>query len=201
MEDRLAVAAGPAAAAGGTIVLVPPRGRLGAIAGFGVAGGLLSGGPVGQRLAAAVERDERELLGFGLSSRVELELLAFGGRARELARGAEDPGARATARVAALFAAISARRDLLAGATVWSSFGAGIAFARVRGGGTDHAGVGPAARLALGVGWRQRRTMPFLEASLVAAGASPLEIVPAVAITGGVRFDVGRSHGHHPDRR
>jgi hypothetical protein len=199
VEDRLTVEAGGVKAEG-TLVLVPPRSTVGAIASFGVAAGL-SGGPVGKRFAFAVERDEKTRHGLELSSRVELELLAFEGRAHEVVRGATDPGARATARVAALLAGVSARRDLRAGPTLWGTFGAGLAFSRARGAGSDDSGVGPAARLAFGAGWRQRRMMPFLEASLLAVGQAPLEIVPAVAITGGIRFDLETSHGDHPDRR
>jgi hypothetical protein len=198
-EDRLTIEVGSVRAEG-AVVLVPPRSTVGAIAGFGVAKGL-SRGPVGKRFAAAVERDERVWRGFDLSSRVEVELLAFEGRAREVVRGALDPEARATARVGALLAGVTARRDLKAGPTAWGTLSAGVAVSRARGAGADDLGVGPSARVALGVGWRQRKMMPFLEASLVAAGDAPLRVVPAFALTGGVRFDVEKSHGDHPDRR
>lgn len=198
-EDRLTIEAGPVRAEG-AVVLVPPRASIGAIASFGLAKGIWAG-PVGTRFAAAVERDELQFLGFDLSSRVEFELLAFQGRARDVVRGAEDPAARATARAAALFAGVSARRDLWAGPTVWSTLGAGVALSRARGAGADDTGVGPAARFGVGLGWRQRRMMPFLEASVVAAGEAPLRTVPAFAVTGGIRFDVEAAHGHHPDRR
>jgi len=120
---------------------------------------------------------------------------------RPRATGAEEGVNSATA--ATFLAGFAASHLLSSGQTVFASAGIGLHLARVHpDGADDEVGAAPAGRLGLGVGFRRRGGMPFLEASVLAAGAARSSAFAALALSLGWRFDLeNRNHGHAADRR
>jgi hypothetical protein len=184
-EERLALEVGGLRSEG-AVLLVPPRSQDGLIVAAGVAAG--RAGALGPRAALAFERDAALApLGLDLSWRLEAEWTSLGRRAP-----GDDgaPDAR-TSGVGALLVGASARREL-GDVTAWASGSAGLVHE------VGERGAAPAGRLALGLGWPQRRGMPFVEGSVLAADRRAL---PAFAVSAGVRFGGGESRGDDPDRR
>ncbi|WP_242343141.1 hypothetical protein [Anaeromyxobacter terrae] len=186
-EDALALTAGGVRSRG-SVVLVPPRGRDGLILAAGVAAG--RGDALGPRAGLALERDTALApAGLMLSWRVEAEWM---GLSRRRATGdGQDPIA---SNVGGLLAGVSARREL-GGLAAWVTGSAGLVLESSRPG---DGGAAPAGRLSVGAGWPQRGGVPFVEASVLAAGRGAL---PAFALSLGVRLGRERSHGDDPDRR
>lgn len=187
-EERLALEVGSVRAEG-TVVLVPPRSRDAVIVAAGVAAG--RAGALGPRAALAVERDAALApLGLDLSWRLEAEWTSLGRRSSP-----DDGGPRSalTSRAGALLLGASVRRELGA-VTAWASGSAGLVYEASSPG---ERGAAPAGRLALGLGWPQRRGVPFVEASLLAADRGAL---PVFALSAGFRFGWGESRGDDPDR-
>ncbi len=97
------------------------------------------------------------------------------------------------AALATVLAGVSARRDLQGGTTGSLSATAGAVLAA--------RGAAPAARLAVSVGLRRTFGVPFLEASLLAAGQGAPGAFAAFGLSAGVTLGVEAHHGHDPDRR
>lgn len=130
-----------------------------------------------------------------LAWRLEAGALGYGDH-RDVATGAvrgEPALARvdAPARALTLLGGATVRRELRRGPELWGSLAAGALLGRVDPDGAPaDSGTAPALRATLGVGWPFRFATPFLEASLLAAGRSPLGALAAAGLSAGVRFDL-----------
>ena len=162
------------------LTLVPPRGPRGAIVSAGALadargrfGGLLTGFALevdAGRVGAAAPR------GVDLAARVDAELMAHGpgpGATVTPADSGETSAGGAATTAATFLAGFAASHELRAGPTVFASAGVGVHLARVDAGDAGRlTGGAPAGRLGVGVGFRRRGGMPFVEASVLAVGAA-----------------------------
>jgi len=191
------------------VLLAPPRGPLGAVltvGGFSDVRGRFAGARTGLALEREGVRQDRPgspaqpaVGDLVLSARLEVELGGYGGLrvARGPSRGQDAFGLAAT-----LLAGVAAARELRAGPTLFASATAGVHFARVDpAAAPPTSGFAPAGRLGLGVGWRRRSRMPFLEASILAAGPARAGAFAALALSAGLRFDLETSDGDPAHRR
>jgi hypothetical protein len=196
--DRLALEV-PGLASEAEVVLVPPRGARAL---------QVSTGPLldargrfgGARAGVALEVDAGRLgaaapRGVDLAARVEVDLLGHGAASGE--------GGPAAATAATFLAGFSGSHLLSSGPTVFGSLGIGLHLAHVRPDGTsEETGGAPAGRLGVGVGFRRRGGMPFLEASVLAVGEAATSGFAAVSLSLGWCFDLeARGNGHAADRR
>jgi hypothetical protein len=203
-DDRLALDV-PGLHAEAALTLVPPRAPRGAV----VSGGPLAdvrGRFAGARAGLALEVEAGHAgapapRGVDLAARGEVDLSTRG----EGPRATTGPGRGrpASAGAATFLAGLAAARDLRAGPTLFATAGAGVHLARVRPQGAGAAtGAAPAGRLGVGVGFRLRGGMPFVEASVTAVGPARAGAFAAVALSAGWRFDLENTdHGHAAHRR
>ncbi|ACG75559.1 conserved hypothetical protein [Anaeromyxobacter sp. K] len=177
------------------LLLVPPRGP----AILPTAGVLwdLRGRFTAASAGLATELPMRGLLPptYVLAWRLEAGVLGFDGHRDLRATGSRgEPiqlSADAPARGLTLLGGATVRRELRRGPELWGSLAAGALLGRVDpDGAARDAGAAPALRATLGVGWPFRYATPFLEASLLAAGRSPLGALAAAGLSAGVRFDL-----------
>jgi hypothetical protein len=114
------------------------------------------------------------------------DLVTAGGKGEPLVARVDAP-----ARALTLLGGATVRRELRRGPELWGSLAAGALVGRVDPDGAPRdSGTAPALRATLGVGWPFRFATPFLEASLLAAGRSPLGALAAAGLSAGVRFDL-----------
>jgi hypothetical protein len=198
-EERLRVSAAGLTGEAGW-VLLPPRARVSLLAGAGVAtdvrGRFAAGG---LRVAAEVPARWPGALGSlpeGTSASWRLELDGAGWTAEHLAPAAGAPDPRVaqdvSSRAAFLLGGATLQRDFARGPQLWAALTAGVMLASAEpDGGSRETGGAPAARVGLGAGWPLRLGTPFLEASFLAAGSSPVGAFATVGLAAGVKLDLG----------
>jgi hypothetical protein len=165
----------------------------------------------GGRAGIAIEVDARRLgaaspRGIDLAARAELDLVAYGaGTSATVSTASASGGATsADATAGATFlAGFAASRELASGPTLFAATGIGLHLARVEPEGSQgFTTAAPAGRLALGVGFRRRGGMPFIEASVLGVAAGRTDANATLALSVGWRFDLeNRRHGHPAHRR
>lgn len=176
--DEIVARAG-AVEATATALVAPPRPALLLSARVGLTGDVA--GRFSGRTGAVVAERPSDLAfalrrGAELAWRIEAESLD--------ARGAS---------LAAVLAGAGARWNVAGGAELWASAAAGALLAP--------GSAAAAARLALSLGFGRTWGVPFLEASLLGAGAGAPGAFAALGLSAGIRRGVETSHGNDPDRR
>jgi hypothetical protein len=197
-EERLRVSAGGLTGEAGWLLL-PPRAPLSLLVAGGVAadvrGRFASGG---LRLAAELPASWPRALGSlpdatTASWRLEVDGAAWsrdggegGGAPRDPPRG------DVSARAGLLLGGVALQHEVAHGPQLWASLTAGAILASAEpDGGSSDTGAAPAARLGVGAGLPLRLGTPFLEASFLAAGSSPVGAFAAVGLAAGVKLDLG----------